>query len=183
MENWLDGEGARFLERSGLKPGDRILDFGCGAGHYAIPAAQVAGREGRVYALDKDEQVLEQLREKARKSGSLNIEAGHTSGGTKIDFPGSFFDVVLAFDMLHYLEARRELYGEFHRVLKGEGCLVVYPKHREDDHPLSNLAGTSLEEIIEEIREAGFSLRIQRIERLIHDEGYNLGVVLVFSPR
>ncbi len=182
-EYWLDGEGARFLERIGLKSGDRVLDFGCGVGHYTIPAARVAGREGRVWALDKDEQVLRELREKARESGTLNIEVGHSSGGTEIDFPGGFFDAVLAFDMLHYLETREELYEEFHRVLKGEGWLAVYPKHREDDHPLSNLAGTSLEEIIEEIQQARFSLRSRRSERLIHDESYNRGVVLVFEPR
>jgi len=37
----------------GIKRGQTILDFGCGSGNYANPAALIVGRKGKVYALDK----------------------------------------------------------------------------------------------------------------------------------
>jgi ubiquinone/menaquinone biosynthesis C-methylase UbiE len=181
LEKWLGGEGARFLERIGLKPGDRVLDFGCGSGHYTIPAARVVGAEGRVYALDQEAAALGKLREEARERGMSNIEADHTAGGWKIDSPDRSFDAVLAYDVLHYLEERELLFREFHRVLKREGFLSVYPKHRRDDLPLSHLAGISLEEIVAEIERSGFTWQGSFHERLIHDEGYNPGIILKFT--
>jgi ubiquinone/menaquinone biosynthesis C-methylase UbiE len=181
LERWLGGEGARFLERIGLKPGDRVLDFGCGSGHYTIPAARVVGAEGRVYAWDREKEVLEKLRQEARERGISNIEAEHTAGGWKIDSPDRSFDAVLAYDVLHYLEERELLFREFHRVLKREGFLSVYPKHRRDDYPLSHLAGISLEEIVAEIERSGFAWQGSFPERLIHDEGYNPGIILKFT--
>ncbi len=181
LEKWLGGEGARFLERIGLKPGDRVLDFGCGSGHYTIPAARVVGAEGRICALDREEEVLRKLREEARDGGFANIEVGQTAGGWKIEFPDRSFDAVLAYDVLHYLEERELLFREFHRVLKREGFLSVYPKHRRDDYPLSHLAGISLEEIVAEIERSGFAWQGSFPERLIHDEGYNPGIILKFT--
>jgi len=37
---------------TGAKKGDIILDYGCGIGFNTIPAAEIVGEEGTVYALD-----------------------------------------------------------------------------------------------------------------------------------
>jgi len=44
VKEWLNKEGEAFLEDIGIKKGDVVLDFGCGAGHYAIPAAKVVSK-------------------------------------------------------------------------------------------------------------------------------------------
>ena len=182
VEIWLESEGAKFLRKIGLKPGDRVLDFGCSSGHYSIPAAQVVGEKGGVYAIDKESKELRQLREKAKEKGLTNIETHITEGELKVDLPDQSVNVILAYDVLHYLDLREELFAEFYRVLKKEGFLSVYPKHHKDDYPLSNFARLSLEEIIEEIERGGFSLKKKLFERLIHDEIYNRGYVLNFKP-
>jgi len=179
---WLNGKGAEFLKRIGLKTGDRVLDFGCGSGHYSIPAAQVVGEKGTVYALDKEKEELRRLKEKAKEKRLTNIETDQTSGELKVNFSNESVNVVLAYDILHYLDRREGLLAEFHRILKKEGFLSVYPKHHRDDYPLSNFARLSLEEIIEEIERAGFSLQKKFYEKLIHDENYNRGYILNFIP-
>lgn len=182
VEIWLEAEGANFLRKIGLKPGDWVLDFGCSSGYYSIPAAQVVGEKGGVYALDKENDKLSQLREKAEEKGLSNIETYITDGELKVDLPDQSVNVILAYDVLHYLDRREKLLAEFDRVLKKEGLLSVYPKHHKDDYPLSNFARLSLEEIIKEIERGGFSLREKFFERLIHDENFNRGYVLNFKP-
>ncbi|MEA1926698.1 MAG: methyltransferase domain-containing protein [Candidatus Auribacterota bacterium] len=181
VEIWLGGAGADFLRKIGVRSGDRVLDFGCSSGHYSIPAAQVVGEKGKVYALDKESKELRRLREKAKEKELSNIETYITAGELKVDLPDQSVNVVLVYDVLHYMEKREEIFAEFDRVLKKDGLLSVYPKHYKDDFPLSNLAQLSLEEIIAEIERGGFSLRKKFFERLIHDESYNRGTVLNFS--
>jgi len=54
LRKWLEQGDMEFFIKIGLKKGQIALDFGCGAGNYAIPAVVNVGREGRVYALDKE---------------------------------------------------------------------------------------------------------------------------------
>ncbi len=183
VETWLEGDGAAFLRRIGLKPGDRVLDFGCGRGHYSIPAAQVVGTAGRVLAMDKEGKALEGLKQWAEKFGLTNLEPRLTAGALAVDSPDGSFDAILAYDVIHYPERREPLFAEFHRVLKGGGFLSVYPKHRRGDHPLPPMACLSLDEIVAEVAGAGFSPRRRFYERLLHDESYNQGVVINFAWR
>lgn len=183
VNSWLSGSGADFLVRVGLRAGDRVLDYGCGSGHYAIPASRAVGRDGLVVALDKDRQALLRLRKEAGSRGLANIRLEAAPEEPAINFPEQTFDAILAYDVLHYFERRQRLLAEFHRVLKEAGFLSVYPKHHRDDYPLSNLAHRSLGEIISEIEEAGFSLKERFRQELIHDDNYNRGTILNFIKK
>lgn len=181
IENWLNGEGADFLYRVGIRPGNRVLDFGCGSGHYTIPAAQVVGKNGMVIAVDRDRDVLFSLKIAAGSKGLTNIHPEAASEEPAINLPDQSVDAILAYDILHYFESRQNLLEQFYRVLKSSGFLSVYPKHHKDDYPLFNLAHLSLKEIIAEIERAGFILKEKFREELIHDDNYNLGIVLNFT--
>ena len=78
-----------------------MLDFGCGYGIYTIPAAKIVGEQGRVYALDKDKDALDDLMRKAESAGLRNIERMETSGKLEIELPDDTVDVVLLFDVFH----------------------------------------------------------------------------------
>jgi ubiquinone/menaquinone biosynthesis C-methylase UbiE len=180
---WLKKAGKIFLDEVGIKEGDILLDFGCGEGHYTIPSAKLVGEKGRVYALDKDGEVLDELMKIAKVESLENIEPIKTSGELKIPLEDDSVDVVLLYDVLHYMDERRELIDDIYRVMKLGGILSVYPKHHSSDSPLMGLANLSLEDIIREIEEVGFQFEKRYFKRLVHDDNYNKGYILKFRKR
>ncbi len=159
------------------------MAFSCGSGHYAIPAAQVVGQKGMVIALDKNREPLRELRREAESKGLSNIRLESVPEKSILNIPDRMFNVILAYDVLHYFERRQRLLSEFHRVLKDTGFLSVYPKHHKDDYPLSNLADQSLDGVNVEIERSGFILKKKFREELIHDDNYNWGTILNFIKK
>ena len=62
-----------ILLNIGLKPGDTFIDVGSGDGYFAIPAAKIVGEQGRIFALDSNEEVLRRLEVKAASERLDNI--------------------------------------------------------------------------------------------------------------
>ena len=62
-----------ILSEIGVKKGSIFVDVGCGEGFFAVPAARIVGKNGKVYALDIDEESVAILREKAAKEGLINL--------------------------------------------------------------------------------------------------------------
>lgn len=176
VERWINIDGEIFLEEIGIKEGRVILDLGCGGSHYTIPAAKVVKNEGKVVAYDKDKEALSKLEQAIEGSNLKNIEL--INGDTKVPLRDKVVDVVLAFDMIHYMKDRKAIYQEAARVLKPEGLFLVYPKHHKMDYPLMELADIELEDIIREIERAGFVLKSKLFKRFIHDDYYNDGCIL-----
>lgn len=107
LRKWLDKDGVEFFTKMGLSNGQIVLDFGCGAGNYAIPAAVSVGSEGRVYALDKERQGfwssegLDKLIHRAESRALQNMVVMKTSGEPKIKLEDDSVDMVLLYDVLH----------------------------------------------------------------------------------
>ena len=158
----LESQAFKVLERIGIRRGQIVLDFGCGSGTYTIPAAKIVGEQGRVYALDKDKEDLDELMQKAESAGLRNIDRMDTAGSTQIALANDSVDVVLLFDILHcyYFSSwheRQKLLTEIYRILKPNGLLSVYPKHMET-------------EAKDEIESADFNLETEHSVTLIHNE-------------
>jgi len=182
MPQWETADGVKFLKRIGLKSSQMVLDFGCRVGHYTIPAAKVVGNEGIVYAVDKEQQVLNELEQKAVHLNLKNIITINTSGRIQIDLENDTIDVILFYDVLHYLEKkeREKLYAEAHRVLKQDGLLSVYPKHNLEDNPAMEFKNLSLNEIKQEIQNSKIVFEKKHCGFISHDDDFNQGCVLNF---
>ena len=186
VKEWLNGEGEVFLKDIGIKKADVVLDFGCGDGLYTIPAAKVVRKEGRIYAMDKDIESMHRLMEMAKTKGLKNIIPLHTkSEELKINLESESIDVVLLYDVLHYMETweRKRIYEEIYRILKEDGLLSVYPKHHKSDGPLGNLSNMELDDVIEEINSRHFYLQRKFYKKLLHDENYSTGYILNFRKK
>jgi ubiquinone/menaquinone biosynthesis C-methylase UbiE len=113
-----------IVERAGIKPGERVLDVGCGTGGQTLPAAEVTG-PGNVAGIDPSPDMLERAREKAAKK-RLDIDF-RGAAIEKLPFDDQQFDVVLSSFMLHHLpkDVMRRGFGEIYRVLKPDGRLLA----------------------------------------------------------
>ncbi|MEA3475069.1 MAG: class I SAM-dependent methyltransferase [Candidatus Cloacimonadota bacterium] len=183
IKNWEQKQGVKFLSKIGVKKNFVLLDFGARIGHYSIPAALVVGRKGKVFALDKNESALDELKEKSEKLSLENIEIVKTDGRLQIDFPDSYFDAVLLYDILHFLSKnqRKILFTEILRVLKKDGLVSVYPKHINNDYPMRELENLTITDIIREIEEFGLDFSKKICETISHDDFLNYGCVINFK--
>jgi ubiquinone/menaquinone biosynthesis C-methylase UbiE len=127
-----------MLQQIGIESGQTVLDFGCGSGRYTIAAAKIVGEQGRVHALDKDKEALDELARRAKSAGLKNIRRMETSGELQVDLADESVDVILLFDVFHsfYLpqaDDRKKLLGEVYRIMKPSGFLSisVWPNLRE----------------------------------------------------
>jgi ubiquinone/menaquinone biosynthesis C-methylase UbiE len=108
-----------------LRPGESVLDVGCGTGSLAIAAKRQVGETGSVQGIDASPEMIGRARHKARKAG---LDVDFANGvAESLPFPDRRFDVVLSTVMLHHLgkKARPVAVAEMKRVLKPGGRLLV----------------------------------------------------------
>jgi ubiquinone/menaquinone biosynthesis C-methylase UbiE len=115
----------RILNLVWLKPGESVLDVGCGTGTLAIAAKRRVDSSGRVYGIDASPEMIARAGKKAKKAG---VEVTFENAvAEKMPFTGGTFDAVLATVMLHHLgrKARQLCAWEMRRVLKPGGRVLV----------------------------------------------------------
>ena len=115
----------KTIDMAQIKPGDQVLDVGCGTGDLTLAAKAAAGPTGRVSGIDAASEMIEVARRKAAKA--------HVEIDFKVDlierlsFPDNTLDVVLSSLMMHHLpdDLKRAGLAEIYRVLKPGGRLLV----------------------------------------------------------
>ena len=115
----------KTLDLANLKPGESVLDIGCGTGTLAIAAKQRVGPTGRVYGVDASPEMLARATRKATRAGA---EVVFQNGVVeRLPFPEGQFDAVLSTLMLHHLgrKARQQCADEVRRVLKPGGRVLA----------------------------------------------------------
>jgi len=125
-----------------IKPGFRVLDFGCGPGAYVADAAVRVGESGRVYALDIHPLAVETVRRLAEKKRLANVKAIQSDCQTGL--PDDSIDVVLLYDIFHMLSQPQAVLAELHRVLKSDGVLSLVPEHMKEDEAIARMTSNRL---------------------------------------
>lgn len=116
------------FDRLGLKPGERVLDMGCGAGRHAF---EMYRRGADVVAFDQDVEELENVR-------NLFVamkEAGEVPAGAEADvkegdalhlpFADGEFDRIVAAEILEHIWNDVDAIKELVRVLRPGGTLAI----------------------------------------------------------
>ena len=113
------------VEMAGIKPGDRVLDVGCGTGSLTLTAKGYSGASGSVCGIDASPEMVDAARKKATRSGSeVVFEVGLIE---QLNFPAASFDVVISRLVIHHLpdDLKRRGFAEIFRVLKPGGLFFI----------------------------------------------------------
>src|SRR6056297_1413844 len=130
------------LMHVGVKKGDVLLDYACGPGIFAIPAAEIVGKNGKVYAADIHPLAKHYVDRFAKSRGARNIEFILTDCHTGI-VPNSV-DTALLFDCFHHFKAPLSILKEMHLVLKDDGILAIDIHHTSKEKARSVVLDTKL---------------------------------------
>ena len=114
-------------DRLGLRPGERMLDLGCGGGRHAFEALR---RGARVVALDADDVEVKEaaaIVEAMEEAGEIPSGQGSMVNGNALTlpFPDRTFDRVIAAEVLEHIPDDRDAMAELARVLKRGGTMAV----------------------------------------------------------
>ncbi|MBU4360751.1 class I SAM-dependent methyltransferase [Candidatus Parcubacteria bacterium] len=112
----------------GVTYGSYIADLGCGGiGFFVIKAAQIAGSDGVVYAVDILKSALANVEARARLLGLNNIKTVWSNlekyGATKIN--NDYLDFALLINILFQSDDNAGIIKEAVRLLKPGGKLMV----------------------------------------------------------
>ena len=126
-----------------VREGMVVVDYGCGPGRYAVPAAEAVGPEGRVIAVDIHPLAIRATQQRAARESVTNLETVLVDGyDTGIE--DSSADLVMLLDALHMVGDRDAVLREIHRILKEDGVLFMDPGHMKLPTAKEIVEGTGL---------------------------------------
>ncbi|CAL8357074.1 unnamed protein product [Merluccius merluccius] len=111
-----------FVDLLNLKPGQKVLDVGCGMGGGAFYMAKTFGVE--VLGLDLSENMIEIAMERAidEKLPMVHFEL---ADATKRSFEEGSFDVIYSRDTILHIDDKLALFKRFHSWLRPGGQLLI----------------------------------------------------------
>ena len=142
---------ARFFESScgvgnpfslgDIRPGESVLDIGCGGGLDLFVAAARVGGSGRVAGIDLTEDMVVRARENLALAGVKNAEVAKVDSDL-LPYGDHTFDVVISNGVINLSPRKEVIFREIHRVLRPGGRLQFADVVLENELPPS-LAGSA----------------------------------------
>lgn len=123
MDTLLSQVLARLLHHAALRPGEAVLDIGCGTGASCLAAAAAVGPSGHVTGLDIAAQLLDRTRDRVAAAGLANTSFVLADAQTHAFAKGSV-DVMISRFGVMFFEDPTAAFTNMAKALKPGGRLV-----------------------------------------------------------
>ncbi len=121
-------------ERMHLKPGMTIVEIGPGKGTYTIEVAKRILPEGKVYAVDIQESVVQSLEKRVERGGVMNVFP-MVDDAYNLSFEDGSVDRVFAIACLPEIPEPVRALREMYRILKDDGIVSLSEMFPDPDYP------------------------------------------------
>jgi ubiquinone/menaquinone biosynthesis C-methylase UbiE len=148
----------QMREQLKLKPGMSVCDMGSGNGYHTIPIAEAVGKDGKVYAVEVQPEMIEMLHKRAAEKGITNIVS---IIGEMYDpkLPAASCDMILLVDVYHEFSHPEQMLAGMKKALKPDGVIVMVEFRSEDDSvPIKAEHKMTKAQINKELTSNGFKL-------------------------
>jgi len=153
-----------LLKNMNIKLDDTIADIGAGSGYHVFKMAPMANN-GFVYAVDIQDEMLEEIRKNAKIGDVNNVEV--IKGSEKsVNLPENSVDKVLMVDVYHEFNFPKEMLGSIKTALRKDGEIYLIEYRGEDESvPIKTLHKMTEKQAVKEMNAGGFKLK-KNIENL-----------------
>jgi ubiquinone/menaquinone biosynthesis C-methylase UbiE len=100
-----------------------FMDVGCGYGFFTVPAAEMVGEQGKVYAVDIDASAIERLRRKTAEKSLKNVTATVAAAEETV-FCEACADLVFYSTVLHDFRDPAKVLHNAKLMIKSSGTLI-----------------------------------------------------------
>jgi SAM-dependent methyltransferase len=114
----------RLIEEAELRPGETVLEVGCGTGVLDRWLARHTGRANHIIGIDISRYVLREATALARQAGLEGLVEFREGSAEALPFPENSFDVVMSSTVIQRVDADRML-REMVRITKPGGRVAV----------------------------------------------------------
>lgn len=114
----------QLLDALGIAEASVVADVGAGAGWFTVRLARRVGPNGRVYAQDVQQEMLDAITRRVAREGLSNVVPRLGRANDPLLPPGTL-DAILTVDVLHEIDDRVTLLENLRRALKPGGRLGV----------------------------------------------------------
>lgn len=140
----------KMLLAAGLKKGYSVLEVGCGPGFFTLPAAEIVGDKGIIYANDVNPFAIKKVDKKILKSGLNNVQT-MLEDVTETTLKEQSIDLVFFFGVIHSLmNILEKTLKEMHRILNAEGSIVIQKGKQSTTVLVERVEGSGLFKLVEE---------------------------------
>jgi arsenite methyltransferase len=111
------------LDLDPLRPAERVLDIGSGAGTDVFCAALAVGPGGEVVGIDMTQSMLDKA-ERNRTAGGFSQVRFEKGYAESLPFPDAHFDAVISNGVINLTPDKVSTFSEIRRVLRPQGRLM-----------------------------------------------------------
>ena len=120
---------SKILSEVNMKEDLFAADLGCGTGFFTIPASEILGKDGKIYAFDIDNKMLTYLRTRIEAPNIIPILI---EDAYKIPLKNYFLDFALTAFILYEVSDYKNFLQEVKRILKHNAILVILDWIKKD---------------------------------------------------